>query len=168
MRPDRAAIPQRRQPPLQSPMTVLLAAARYWRQRTLTASIAWVGPVIPSPLLCPLDWTALGRQVSAQGTVVRRQAPSRSGRQWSAPRLSLYQVNRRADSGFRGCKTAKVSNRQLLGKWIQPEATGSRLLCGVAVPTGFEPAISCVTGRRVKPLRYGTNDKLFRSCRINE
>ncbi len=30
------------------------------------------------------------------------------------------------------------------------------LYCNLAVPTGFEPAIFCVTGRHVGPLHHGT------------
>lgn len=29
----------------------------------------------------------------------------------------------------------------------------------ITVPTGFEPAIFCVTGRHVRPLHHGTNIK---------
>ena len=31
-----------------------------------------------------------------------------------------------------------------------------RFLYDLAVPTGFEPAIFCVTGRHVRPLHHGT------------
>ena len=48
---------------------------------------------------------------------------------------------------------------------IEPATRGFSVLCStdwamkpqMAVPTGFEPAIFCVTGRRDRPLHYGTN-----------
>ena len=47
---------------------------------------------------------------------------------------------------------------------IEPATRGFSVLCStdwamkpqMAVPTGFEPAIFCVTGRRDRPLHYGT------------
>ena len=36
----------------------------------------------------------------------------------------------------------------------------------LAVPTGFEPAISALTGRRVEPLHYGTREAEFTMPKI--
>ena len=38
----------------------------------------------------------------------------------------------------------------------------------MAVPTGFEPAIFCVTGRRDRPLHYGTINNWLREMDLNQ
>ena len=38
----------------------------------------------------------------------------------------------------------------------------------MAVPTGFEPAIFCVTGRRDGPLHYGTTNNWLRELDLNQ
>ncbi len=51
------------------------------------------------------------------------------------------------------------NNERVAASKPRPELAGSfLLLCvvGAADPTGFEPAISGVTGRRVRPLHYGS------------
>ena len=58
---------------------------------------------------------------------------------------------------------------------IEPATRGFSVLCStdwamkpqMAVPTGFEPAIFCVTGRRDGPLHYGTL-KWLREMDLNQ
>ena len=73
----------------------------------------------------------------------------------SNPKERIYSPSRLATSLSLRIISGAGQSRTADTRSFNPLLYQLSYCANMTTPTGFEPAISCVTGRRVKPLHYG-------------